>query len=124
MEPTSKDKLTISSQYGIKMSKLSFNSDAGIRSTGEHLIPKDMTICLISSSVAGSNSDRGIIPSGRSTCCILEFIDGVIDALILLTLLLKNLLNLLASSTSEDKEGNTVSSLLSSNWLTTYCTIL
>ena len=68
--------------------------------------------------MAGTNSEKGIIPSGRSTR-LLEFIDGVIDALIVLTLLLKNSLNLFASSTSEEKDGKAVSWLLSSNWLTT-----
>ena len=46
-----------SSQYGINVSKLSYNNNADIGSSGEHLTPNEWTIWLISSSVAISSQN-------------------------------------------------------------------
>ena len=57
ISPSSKDKLTISSQYGANVSIHEERSEAGNGSYGEHLTPYDLAIFMISSRVAGSNSD-------------------------------------------------------------------
>ena len=56
ISPTSKDKLTISSQYGANVSIHEDRSEAGTGSSGGHLTQYG-AIFMISSSVAGSNSD-------------------------------------------------------------------